>query len=696
MKKSLAIQGQDFALAFFVLSITAMLVMPLPTGLLDFLLVINISFSLLLLLAGLYMPNALALLSFPSLLLLTTLFRLGLNVASTRLILSQGNAGHVIEAFGTFLVRGEIAIGIIIFLIITIVNFIVIARGSSRVSEVAARFALDSLPGKQMAIDSDLRSGLIDALEARKRRDDLRKESQLYGAMDGAMRFIQGDAIAGFFIIITNIVGGMYLGIKSGMSISEAVETYSILTVGDGLVSQIPSLLISICAGIVVTRVSSGENTTLGRELSLQLFKSPSIIALTGTVLIFFSILPGLPVIPFLTVGLFCMVLSFYIKRKKEKKNSNVEFLPVSILKANKELLDDDTSKNADYLFQIYIEQDFGDYINENALRILKKSDLYKEDFLKMTGFNFPKFKFIVKKEIEKDSFGIYKENATILESSFSNEQLFVNIEKSMLPALGLVSIEENIHPIFGNKLQCIKRNQYTELLCKETDVQAYDKIDWILLNLTSFCINNPNEFIGISDVTDLLKNIEKDYSELIRDLFKIPQVSTAKIFEVYLELIKERIFYVSHKYILESLVSYFNGYNITADSDFDVYNIVSFIRQSRKIHIASNLICDNNRIKLCSLSEELQSVFENMVPQLYEGSVSLDINDIDKIRDNILSTMKPFSERGVALFSIVCSKEIVPVVIDVLRKLKININVISFEELTPNLKIEHIGVWRK
>ncbi|NMC63443.1 MAG: FHIPEP family type III secretion protein, partial [SAR324 cluster bacterium] len=229
-----------------------MLVIPVPTWLLDILLVFNLSFSLLLLIVGLYMPNSLALLAFPSLLLITTLFRLALNVASSRLILSEAYAGEVINAFGSFLIRGEVIVGIIIFTIVTIVNFIVIAKGSSRVSEVAARFTLDALPGKQMMIDSDLRANLINAETARQRREDLQRESMLYGSMDGAMKFVQGDAIAGFFVIFTNIIGGMYLGLRGGMSFSAAVQTYTVLTVGDGLVSQIPALLISVCAGLVV------------------------------------------------------------------------------------------------------------------------------------------------------------------------------------------------------------------------------------------------------------------------------------------------------------------------------------------------------------------------------------------------------------------------------------------------------------
>ena len=318
----------DVIVALFVVAITTMLLIPLPTGLLDFLLAINISVGLLLLLVGLYTPNALTLLAFPSLLLLTTLFRLGLNVASTRLILSQADAGRVIDAFGTFLIQGELVVGVIIFVIITIVNFIVIAKGSARVSEVAARFALDALPGKQMAIDLDLKSGLIDSREAHERREQLRRESQLYGSMDGAMKFVQGDAIAGFFIILTNVIGGMYLGISDGMSFADAIQTYTRLTIGDGLVSQIPALLISVCAGIVVTRVSSADDATLGADVEEQLFAKPGTLLFSGLLLVLIGLFPGLPWAPFILVGGIFIVSSMLLKRSSRRMPS---YVPVKV-----------------------------------------------------------------------------------------------------------------------------------------------------------------------------------------------------------------------------------------------------------------------------------------------------------------------------------------------------------------------------
>jgi type III secretion protein V len=306
----------DVILVALVVSITAMLIVPLPTILLDVLLVINISFSILLLLVGLYLPNSAALYTFPTILLLSTLFRLGLNVASSRLILSQGDAGQVIESFGTFLIRGQIVVGIIIFTIVTIVNFIVISKGATRVSEVAARFALDSLPGKQTAIDNDARAGVISADEARRKRDDLRRDSQLYGSMDGAMKFVQGDAVAGFFIILTNIIGGVYMGLSAGMPLAEAVQSYTVLTVGDGLVTQIPGLLTSICAGIIVTRVSSVDVSTLSTDLRVQLFSQPITLLITGGILIVFAALPGVPAFPFLLVASIALLIALVVHKR--------------------------------------------------------------------------------------------------------------------------------------------------------------------------------------------------------------------------------------------------------------------------------------------------------------------------------------------------------------------------------------------
>ncbi len=255
----LASKRADIVFAAILITIVFVLILPLPTVLVDVLVAINITVSSLLLMVAMYLPNPLAFSSFPSVLLITTLFRLSLSIATTRLILLQADAGHIIQAFGDFVVGGNVIVGLVVFMILTIVQFIVITKGAERVAEVAARFSLDAMPGKQMSIDGDMRANVIDMNEARDRRAAVEKESQLYGAMDGAMKFVKGDAIASIIIVFVNLVGGLLIGTtQHGMKTGEAIAIYSVLTVGDGLIAQIPALLIAITAGLIVTRVNSG------------------------------------------------------------------------------------------------------------------------------------------------------------------------------------------------------------------------------------------------------------------------------------------------------------------------------------------------------------------------------------------------------------------------------------------------------
>jgi flagellar biosynthesis protein FlhA len=285
-----------------VVFVVAMMVIPLPTWLLDLLLTINIAAGVLLLLAALNVKRSLELAVFPSLLLVATLFRLGLNVSSTRLILSRGDAGEVIAAFGNFVISGSLIVGLVVFLILVVIQFVVITNGATRVAEVGARFTLDAMPGKQMAIDADLNAGIIDEAEARRRREEIGAEADFYGAMDGASKFVKGDAIAGIIITIINLVGGLAIGVgQMGLPVGEAVNRYSLLTVGDGLVSQIPALLVSISAGLVVTR-AAGESD-LGSDVFRQFAAQHQALRTGGVALILISVVPGLPTIPFLGVG---------------------------------------------------------------------------------------------------------------------------------------------------------------------------------------------------------------------------------------------------------------------------------------------------------------------------------------------------------------------------------------------------------
>jgi type III secretion protein V len=320
----------DIGLAALVILVVSLMIVPLPTPLLDVLIATNLSVAVAILLVVLYVPDALGIATFPTLLLLTTLYRLSLSVASTRLILLQANAGEVIKAFGTFVVRGNYVVGGVVFLVLTIIQFIVIAKGSERVAEVGARFQLDSMPGKQMAIDAELRGGSIDGAEAKRRRRQLERESQFYGAMDGAMKFVKGDVMASLIIVVINILGGLAIGVSmKGMSVVDALRRYGLLTIGDGLVTQIPALILSTSAGVLVTRVASEQaQTPLGEELTRQLLGVPKALGAAAGFVGLLAVVPGLPTAPFLVIASLLAATAYVRGRQKRLQDARAATEP--------------------------------------------------------------------------------------------------------------------------------------------------------------------------------------------------------------------------------------------------------------------------------------------------------------------------------------------------------------------------------
>lgn len=310
----------DVVLTLLILSIITMMILPMPTLLLDLLIGLNMGISILLLMVAIYIPSPLAFASFPSVLLITTLFRLSLGIASTRLILLEADAGKIIQTFGEFVVGGNLIVGLVVFLIITIVQFIVITKGAERIAEVSARFSLDAMPGKQMSIDSDMRAGVITLAEARHRRENLALESRLFGSMDGAMKFVKGDAIAGLIITLVNIVGGLSIGsLQNGMPISDALQLYSILTIGDGLVAQIPALFIAITSGIIVSRVKVDNDSNLGSDIGKQLLGQPSALISAAGIVSLMGLVPGFPTTVFLFLGTLLAITGFALRKAQHR-----------------------------------------------------------------------------------------------------------------------------------------------------------------------------------------------------------------------------------------------------------------------------------------------------------------------------------------------------------------------------------------
>src|SRR5262245_20003116 len=311
------LKHSDLAAAFAVVMVVVMMVIPLPAALVDLVIALNISGALAIVISTMYVPRALDFASFPSLLLFTTLLRLAINVSVTRLILLKGDAGNVIHAFGNFVVGGNLVVGLVVFFILVVIQFVVITNGAGRVAEVAARFTLDAMPGKQMAIDADLNAGQITAEEARTRRDEIRREADFYGAMDGASKFVKGDAMAGVIIVAINLIGGIVVGVlQQHMSISDAMHHFSLLTIGDGLAAQIPALLISTATGIIVTR--SASKGDLGNEITSQLLGQPRAVMLAGGVVLGMGIVPGLPKMPFFIVGGLLLAMGRMMGKQKK------------------------------------------------------------------------------------------------------------------------------------------------------------------------------------------------------------------------------------------------------------------------------------------------------------------------------------------------------------------------------------------
>lgn len=616
----MSIRLGDTFLALLVLAITAMLVVPLPTVVIDVMIVVNLAISFLLLLVGLYMPSSLSLLSFPTLILLTTLFRLSLNVASSRLILSQADAGVVIHSFGTFLIRGELFVGIVIFTIVTIVNFIVIAKGATRVSEVSARFVLDALPGKQMSIDSDVRAGLIAPEEAKKKRDELRKESQLFGAMDGAMKFIQGDAIAGLCIIVTNIFGGLYLGLSRGQDISSAAHTYTILTVGDGLVSQIPALLISICAGIVVTRVSSGEGKTLGSDISEQLFSAPKTILLTGAILGFMGILPGVPFLPFFGVSL-CFFITAYLMKRSSLISVAESGDQLLIHKSNKPLLAFEPEVSIDPLIMTY-----------ETLRLQLGSDCWKASSSQRERLHFWWSQIVDKYRAElglvlpnllveqnKDSshlgMNLSFNGSNITSEEYLYDKQFVNLHHSQANALGFEVVKKDSTPITNASGFWTYITPTMKRMTDQLGVELLDSLQFCLLSAVRFFLDNPSELISHEFIYDQLKLIERKHSGYLSEVLGKHFIPIPKLAQVCVGLVKERVSIKDISKIVESIGEFCSTNKISIHDDTDIQTsvLIDFVRLKLRRQIISRISNRNGSVVCAKIDSSITRLFEDL-----------------------------------------------------------------------------------
>ena len=533
----------DLALAFGVLIIIVVLILPMPAFLLDFSLAISISFSILVLMTALFIQRPLEFSVFPTILLITTMIRLALNLASTRLILSHGHegpgaAGRVIEAFGNFVMQGNFIIGIIVFAILVIVNFVVITKGSGRIAEVAARFTLDAMPGKQMAIDADLSAGLIDETDARKRRKDLESESAFFGSMDGASKFVRGDAIAGLLITFINIIGGIVIGVgQQDMSFADASAGYTLLTIGDGLVSQIPALIVSLAAGLLVSK--AGVEGAADKAIFEQLSGYPQALGMSSFVLVVMSLLPGIPMIPFMLLGGGIGYLAYSIVQKKKKKEADSAAAAIASTEKTEAEPKEETISQTLKIDELRLEIGYGllPLINDTeGQKLTDQIKALRRQFAADMGFVMPPVRILDNMQLDASAYAIrVKEVEAGRGEAYVGQLLVMDPNGGQIDLPGLHTQE----PTFGLPATWIDAG-----IREEASFRGFTVVDpptVITTHLTEVIRDNMQELLSYAEVQKLLDELGDEHKKLLDDI--VPsQITISGIQRVLQTLLAERI----------------------------------------------------------------------------------------------------------------------------------------------------------
>jgi type III secretion protein V len=628
MLKGLA-QHPELAVIGLVVTIIAMLIVPLPTYLIDVLLGLNISISILIFVGSFYIGRVLDFSSFPSILLITTLFRLALSISTTRLILQQADGGQIIASFGEFVIGGDVVIGMSIFAIVTIVQFIVITKGSERVAEVCARFSLDAMPGKQMSIDSDLRAGVIDADAAKQRRSVLEKESQLYGSLDGAMKFIKGDAIASIIIIFVNLIGGISMGMsRHELSFSQALDTYTLLTIGDGLVAQIPALLISIAAGFIVTKVS-GEGKNLGTNILEQLTSNPFVLLVVGVLCLMMAFLPGFPALVFL--GL-CggTTLLYFMRVRQQKKAGGASGGGSSTTSATGNAQDADhpgspaTTDVEGMLVDtvpLILLVPSGQLASLGATEWVQKLRL--NTFLEL-GLKLPQIDVRESASVAANRVVVLVNEVRAAEISviFGCSRVLKGLE--MLEAMGVA-----VQAVQGS-------NDLTGWWVAPAVLpQGHGQMGIVLRSAEDefhkgFIVamsHNVSEFFGIQETKNLLDDLERKYPELLKEAYRNAPVQ--RITEILHRLLKEQISIRNIKVVLEVITHW-------AGKERDTIMLTEHVRGALGRYITSKFSQDD-RLRVIVTSPELEESIRQGIRQSPAGTfLNLEPSDSDSILNQL------------------------------------------------------------
>lgn len=680
--------SSDIVLAGLVISIIMMLIFPVPPAVIDVLITINLAVSISILFVALYIQKAVHLSIFPSLLLITTLYRLGVNISSTRQILLHAYAGHIILAFGDFVVGGNYVVGGVVFLIITIVQFIVVTKGAERVAEVAARFTLDAMPGKQMSIDADLRAGVIDQQQARELRLGLNKESQLYGAMDGAMKFVKGDAIAGIVIVLINIIGGLIIGVLiHGMPLGQSAKIYTLLSIGDGLVTQIPSLMIAITAAMVTTRVSSErKDAHLGKDISEQLLKQPKALMLAGGVLLLMAAIPGFPAWSFILLSAIVGPVGYIFwqsgKKAAAKSVSGVTSAEMDV--PGHSMVRGGTE---DYALTLPIVLEVGSAISQ-MLRKDKQGltfidqmipkmrhSLYQDLGLRFPGVHVRTDSLI----LEPTEYAVHLNEVPIVRGKVILKHLLTNESEETLRRYNLPFVNTKSSP--GMPALWVDE-KYQEIL-KRAQIRYWTALEVIILHLSKFYRQYASEFMGIQEVRSILEFVEKSFPDLIKEVTRL--VPLQKLTEIFRRLIQEQISIKDLRTILEALSEW-------AQTEKDTVLLTEYVRSSLKRYISYKYSIGQSVLSGYLLDPEIEDMVRGAIKQTSAGSyLALDPDSGQMILHAMRQTIQPTPSGGQppVLFTTMDVRRFVRKLIEGEFP---DLPVVSYQEIVPEIRIQPLG----
>lgn len=679
----------DLLLPISFMLILAVLFVPVPPIVLDFFLAISISLSIIILLVSIFAEKPLDFSSFPFILLFTTLFRLSLNVSTTRTILLHGHegpdaAGEIIRAFGQFVVGGNYAVGIIVFIILVLINFMVITKGSGRVAEVAARFTLDAMPGKQMAIDADLNAGIINEDEARKRRDEVRREADFYGSMDGASKFVRGDAVAGLIITAINIIGGLALGVlQHGMPVGEAASVFTILTIGDGLVGQIPALIISTSAGIIVTRAGNDSSAgSFSKQLAKQLFPNPKTLFIAGGILIFFAIIPGMPKLSFIIVGGILIGFGVLIHKKvkiggsaeeEEEAENSEEKPPAPEEEEVKELLEMDTMElEIGYAIIPLVDTDKGGTLLNRIKSIRRQIALEM-------GFIVPPVRIRDNLQLDADEYVVLLRGVRTAKGSVMPDRYMVmNPEGPMDDIQGIPTKE----PAFGLPAKWVD-----EVEKEKAELSGYTIVDpatIIATHLTEVIKKNSYELLGRQETQDLLDKLKEKHPKIVDDVVPgILDLSTLN--RVLQNLLKERVSIRNLQTILETLATY-------GTMNKDIEYLTEKVRFALRKQITESLLAQDGKLYVFALPQQAEQLIIKSMHQTDEGKeIVIDPATARKILTGLMEKTEEITSKGIPPVLFV-SQPIRYAMRRFVEKYSPTLNIIAHTEVADNVQIDSLG----